>query len=60
MSLLSRDFYSANGGLFSATNQPLVTYIFFAYKLAGNQGQSLVAQLPGWGHDRQVRHPCAR
>jgi uncharacterized protein (TIGR03435 family) len=42
------DFYTPNGGLFSATNWPLVTYIFFAYKIQGNQGQSLVSQLPGW------------
>jgi uncharacterized protein (TIGR03435 family) len=46
--LNSGDFYTANGGLFSAANFPLVTYIFFAYKLQGNQGQSLVAQLPAW------------
>ena len=46
--LNSGDFYIANGGLFSATNFPLITYIFFAYNLQGNQGQSLVSQLPGW------------
>src|SRR2546423_10221722 len=44
--LNSGDFYTPNGGLFSASNVPLITYIFFAYKLQGNQGQSLVAQLP--------------
>jgi uncharacterized protein (TIGR03435 family) len=42
------DVYVPNGGLFSATNFPLVTYIFFAYKVIGNQGQSLLPQLPGW------------
>lgn len=46
--LNSGDFYNANGGLFSATNWPLVTYIFFAYKLQGNQGLALVSQLPSW------------
>jgi uncharacterized protein (TIGR03435 family) len=46
--LNSGDFYIANGGLFSATNFPLITYIFFAYKLQGNQGQALVSQLAGW------------
>jgi uncharacterized protein (TIGR03435 family) len=46
--LNSGDFYTPTGGLFSARNFPLVTYIFFAYKLQGNQGQSLVRQLPGW------------
>ena len=40
--------YTANGGLLSATNFPLVTYIFFAYNLMGNQAQFLVPQLPGW------------
>lgn len=40
--------YTANGGLLSATNFPLVTYIFFAYNLLGNQAQFLVPQLPGW------------
>ncbi|HEV3332284.1 MAG TPA: TIGR03435 family protein [Bryobacteraceae bacterium] len=46
--LNSGDSYTANGGLFSATNFPLVSYIFFAYKLQGNQGLPLVRQLPGW------------
>lgn len=42
------DMYTPNGGLFSATNFPLVTYIAFAYKLMGNQLQVLAPQLPGW------------
>jgi len=42
------DVYVPNGGLFSARNLPLITYIFFAYKIIGNQGQYLVPQLPGW------------
>jgi uncharacterized protein (TIGR03435 family) len=46
--LNSGDFYTPNGGLFSATNWPLVTYIVFAYKLQGNQIQFLLPQLPGW------------
>ena len=37
------DVYVPNGGYFSATGFPLVTYIFFAYKMAGNQAQSLLA-----------------
>jgi len=45
---LNSDFYVENGGLLSATNWPLVSYIFFAYKLQGNQGLSLVRQLPSW------------
>jgi len=42
--------YAASGGLslFSATNFPLVTYIFFAYNLTGNQAQRLLSQLPAW------------
>jgi len=42
------DLYIPNGGLFTATNFPLATYIFFAYQLQGNLGQSLVPQLPRW------------
>ena len=40
--------YVPNGGLFSATGFPLATYIAFAYKLTGNDAQSLPSQLPGW------------
>ncbi len=42
------DVYIRNGGLFSATGFPLETYIFFAYKVNGNQAQFLDAQLPEW------------
>ncbi len=42
------DVYSPNGGLFSTMNQPLVVYIFFAFKLNGNQGQYVLRQLPDW------------
>ena len=42
------DVYVPNGGYFMATNQPLVVYILFAYKVKGNQAQSLMPQLPGW------------
>jgi uncharacterized protein (TIGR03435 family) len=42
------DPYVENGGHFVATNWPLVTYVFFAYKLMGNQGRSLLSQLPSW------------
>ena len=44
----SGDVYTPNGGFFSATNQPLIVYILFAYKLQGNQIQSLQPQLPEW------------
>ncbi len=42
------DVYAPNGGYLTATNQPLVVYILFAYKVKGNQAQSLIPQLPGW------------
>ena len=42
------DVYVPNGGLFSASNFPLVTYILFAYKVIGNQAQYLLPQLPAW------------
>jgi uncharacterized protein (TIGR03435 family) len=42
------DIYSPNGGLLSATNYPLTSYIQFAYKLPANQMQSLFPQLPKW------------
>jgi uncharacterized protein (TIGR03435 family) len=42
------DVYVPNGGFLSATNFPLGTYIAFAYKILGNQMQSLMAQLPEW------------
>jgi uncharacterized protein (TIGR03435 family) len=42
------DAYAPNGGLFSATNYPLVSYIFFAYRIAGSQEQVLLPQLPDW------------
>lgn len=42
------DVYVPNGGMFRASNYPLITYIIFAYKLTGNQEQSLLSQLPKW------------
>jgi uncharacterized protein (TIGR03435 family) len=40
--------FTPTGGLFSATNYPLATYIAFAYRVQGNQEQSLRSQLPDW------------
>jgi uncharacterized protein (TIGR03435 family) len=40
--------YSPNGGLFTATNMPLVIYIYFAYKLNSSQMSALRAQVPKW------------
>jgi uncharacterized protein (TIGR03435 family) len=42
------DMYTPDGGRFSAVNFPLVTCIFFAYALAGNQTHFLLPQLPDW------------
>lgn len=42
------DVYVPNGGYFAATNQPLINYIAFAWKIQGNQAQSLMSQLPRW------------
>ena len=53
------DAYIENGGHFVARNFPLVTYIFFAYKLMGNQGRPVLSQLPRWaiadGFDIEAR-----
>ncbi len=38
----------ANGGSLSGTNVRLIAYIYFAYKLTGNQFQLLMPQLPKW------------
>jgi len=42
------DVYSHNGGRFTARGLPLVSYIFFAYKITGDQTESVLSQLPGW------------
>ena len=42
------DAYTPNGGYFRATNLPLSTYIGFAYRIMGDQAQSLLDQLPAW------------
>jgi len=43
------DAYAANGGRFRATNQPLVAYLRFAYRL----GSSDLADLPGWVYNER-------
>jgi uncharacterized protein (TIGR03435 family) len=40
--------YSPNGGLFSATNQPLIVYIRFAYMVTAYQLQVLQPEVPKW------------
>jgi len=45
------DVYVPTGGVFRASNYPLIAYIEFAYKIADNQEPSLLAQLPRWAID---------
>jgi uncharacterized protein (TIGR03435 family) len=42
------DVYPPNGGVFSGTNVPLISYIYFAYKVTGSQFQLLLPHLPKW------------
>jgi len=44
----SRNAYPPNGGVFSARNWSLLTYIAFAYKLSGQQVDVMVKSLPDW------------
>jgi uncharacterized protein (TIGR03435 family) len=47
------DVYIPNGGFFSATNQPLVVYFRFAYKITGSQWPSLEPQFPEWANSER-------
>jgi uncharacterized protein (TIGR03435 family) len=40
--------FPATGGLLTAVNIPLYTFIAFAYKFMGNEDQVLRSQIPGW------------
>jgi uncharacterized protein (TIGR03435 family) len=42
------DTYVSTGGIFSASNMPLIVYMAFAYKITGSQWPALQKQLPGW------------
>jgi hypothetical protein len=42
------DAYNPTGGLYSGTNVPLVSYMYFAYQLTGNQLMYLLPRLPKW------------
>jgi bla regulator protein BlaR1 len=42
------DIYAPTGGVFSASNVPLISYIYFAYDLSGAQFQLLLPHLPNW------------
>jgi uncharacterized protein (TIGR03435 family) len=55
------DFYTPSGGVFSTRNLPLIAYIYFAYKISGNDRVSLAPQLPVWTsttrYDIQAQSP---
>jgi uncharacterized protein (TIGR03435 family) len=42
------DMYASTGGVFSASDQPLITYIAFAYKLTISQAETVRQHLPEW------------
>lgn len=42
------DVYSSTGGRFTARGLTLVTYLYFAYKITGDQSEAVLSQLPGW------------
>jgi uncharacterized protein (TIGR03435 family) len=44
----ARNAYPPNGGVFTATNWPLATYITFAYKLSDQQMYVMAKSLPDW------------
>jgi uncharacterized protein (TIGR03435 family) len=48
VSLTAGKTYIPNGGIFSATNQSLFTYILFAYKVRLNEAWDQWKQLPQW------------
>jgi uncharacterized protein (TIGR03435 family) len=42
------DIYPPNGGVLSATNVSLISFIYFAYNLSGTQFQLILPHLPDW------------
>lgn len=42
------DVYIKSGGHFSAEGYPFATYLYFAFKVLGNEMTAVSAQLPGW------------
>jgi uncharacterized protein (TIGR03435 family) len=42
------DMYASTGGVFSASDQTLITYIAFAYKLTISQAETVRQHLPEW------------
>jgi uncharacterized protein (TIGR03435 family) len=48
MALGPQDAFTPTGGLFSANNRELDSFVLFAYKLSPAQEQSFLAQVPKW------------
>jgi uncharacterized protein (TIGR03435 family) len=44
----SDDAYYNSGGVFSATNLPLTSYLIFAFKITNNNRQALLDSVPDW------------
>jgi uncharacterized protein (TIGR03435 family) len=44
----SDDAYYDTGGVFSATNLPLTSYLIFAFKITNNNRQALLDSVPDW------------
>ena len=42
------DVFAPTGGFFSASNQTLMTYLNFAYRIMSNQRPYVLPKLPGW------------
>jgi len=45
------DVYIRNGGYFNASGFALLNYLYFAYKIMGNQSQYVLPQLPDWARN---------
>jgi uncharacterized protein (TIGR03435 family) len=50
--------YSLTGGLFSATNYPLIAYLAWAYDMSGEQILRLMTELPGWAVNDSSGSSC--
>lgn len=49
----SMDLFAPTGGLFTATNWPLLQYLIFAYKFTPAQDRSINSELPKWALDNR-------
>lgn len=47
------DSYAPNGGLFSATNYAVSSYIGFAYRLSRSETKAMADRLPKWAKDER-------